>query len=98
MTPRVPLYCRTDSDIWQQRRHIAKAAQIGQNFVQVFGADSFLTKIRPIWADVWSFPNHNMSATLEWFNKTYGPPSKFFYGMSVAGCESRVFCMGRQPR
>lgn len=76
----------TDPDIWQQRRHIAKAAQIGQNFVEVFGAGSFLTQIRPIWADVWmGFPNHNMSATLEWFNKTYGPPSKFFYGMSVAG-------------
>jgi hypothetical protein len=75
----------TDSDIWAQRRHIAKAAQIGQNFVQVFGAGSFLTRIRPIWADVWSFPNHNMSKTLAWFNATYGPPANFFYGMSVAG-------------
>ena len=57
--------CHPPWTVWQQRRHIAKAAQIGQNFVEVFGAGSFLTKIRPIWADVWSFPNHNMSATLE---------------------------------
>jgi hypothetical protein len=75
----------TDPEIWAQRRHIAKAAQIGQNFVQVFGAGSFLTQIRPIYADVYSFPNHNMSKVLTWFNNTYGPPSNYFYGISVAG-------------
>lgn len=74
-----------DPEIWAQRRHIARTAQIGQVFTHVFGPGSFGTRVRPIWADVWSFPAHNMSATLQWFTKTYGPPANYFYGMATAG-------------
>ncbi len=42
------------------------------------------SQVRPLYADWPIFPNR-YNATLTWFNATYGPPSKYLYGMASTG-------------
>lgn len=72
----------TDQEAWAQRRHIGKVYEIGQTFAAVFGNDALITRIRPIYADWTIFPDR-YNETLTWFNKTYGAPSKYLYGMAA---------------
>lgn len=71
----------TDQEAWARRRHLTRVYEIGQYFRQVFGAGSS-NDIRPVYG-VWSIFPSDANATLAWFNKTYGFPGNYLYGMAI---------------
>lgn len=74
----------TNSQDWQDRRHIKRLYEIGQIFASVFGPGSLGTTIRPVyaWFQFDEAAGSGAANALAWFKKTYGPPANYFYAMA----------------
>jgi hypothetical protein len=89
----------TNSTDWAVRRHIKRVYEIAQIFESVYGAGSFGTIIRPVYA-WWQMDEGVGTSTawqqdagpgglsgaaeaLAWFKTNYGPPANYFYGMAM---------------
>ncbi len=73
----------TDQWIWAQRNYLEQTMRITNDFRSVMGADPDYDKIRPVlgWAEGYY---QYYSSTFPWFEKTFGAPSQYFYGMGNA--------------
>ena len=73
----------TDQETWAHRRHAKRLVEIGNIFRVVYGDAAMGTRILPVYAS-WSIsPDAHYAQVLDWVNKTYGSPKKFF--SAVAG-------------
>jgi fibronectin type 3 domain-containing protein len=74
----------TSNLTWAYRRHLKRVYEIAQIFESVYGAGSFGTIIRPVyaWWQLDEGSGSNAAAALTWFNANYGPPANYFYGMA----------------
>ena len=73
----------TDAGVWARWYYLQRTMQVGQDFANVFGAGSLDTTIRPVlgWQEGnWQYYTQN----LPWFESTYGPPDRYFYGLGNA--------------
>ena len=73
-----------DEETWTHRRHAKRLHDIAEIFRKSFGDAAMITRIRPIYASWVISPGPHFKDVLTWFNTTYGPPKKFFYGMAGA--------------
>jgi hypothetical protein len=88
----------TNPTDWADRRHIKRVYEIAQIFESVYGAGSFGTIIRPVYA-WWEMDEGVSSAAawqqdagpgglsgaavaLAWFKTNFGPPANYLYGMA----------------
>ncbi len=72
-----------DDYVWAGRNYLQRTMQITTDFRSVFGADPSYTKIRPVLG--WSEGNYQFyPTTFAWFEKTYGAPNQYFYGLGNA--------------
>ena len=65
------------------RRYLERTMQVTNIFRGVMGADPTYSRIRPVLGaqeNMWTY----FAQTFPWFDKTYGLPSNFFYGMGDA--------------
>lgn len=73
-----------DAEQWAHRRHAKRLYEIAQTFREVFGAQSMLTRICPIYASWLISPDPHFKDVLQWLDTTYGPPKNYFYAISAA--------------
>ncbi len=73
-----------DEETWTHRRHAKRLHDIAETFKEVFGADEFAARIRPIYASWLISPDPHFKDVLKWANSTYGPPKNYLYGMAGA--------------
>ena len=83
----------TDQEVWAHRRHAKRLIEIGNIFKSVYGAAAINTTIRPVYASWTISPDAHYSDVLNWVQKTYGSPSRFFYAVA----QSHYFSGSGQP-
>jgi hypothetical protein len=74
----------TDDEIIKIRREAKRLREIALIFEKVFGNNSLNTRIRPVFASWWRFPNTYMGGILNWTANTYGNPSDYFYAIGAS--------------
>ena len=77
----------TGQGTWGERNYLAQTMRVTNIFRGVMGADPTYAKIRPVlgWAEGYY---QYYSSTFPWFEKNYGAPSNYFYGMGNANYDS----------
>lgn len=73
-----------DQERWAHRRHAKRLYTIAQIFKQEFGADSFLKRVRPVYASWLISPDAHFKDVLKWLSATYGAPKDYFWAMAGA--------------
>ena len=77
----------TDPNFWLQRYYLEREMEVTNIFRGVFGADPTYSKVRPVLG--WQEQNYWFyTDTFPWFEKTFGAPNQFFYGMGNANYEN----------
>jgi hypothetical protein len=67
---------------WAQRRHVKRLVEIGEHFRTVFGGAAERVRVVHCW---WSEQPDVYRSQLQWVERTYGPPSHYFYAVAAAG-------------
>ena len=73
----------TTPAVYEQRYYLQRTMQITNDFRSVYGADPTFSAIRPVLGWQENDPSY-YSSTFQWFEKTYGAPDQYFYGMGDA--------------
>ena len=77
----------TDPNVWAQRYYLEREMEVTDLFRGVLGADPTYSKVRPVLGgqerNTWFY-----TLTFPWFEKTFGAPNQFFYGMGNANYEN----------
>ncbi len=80
----------TDKSTWGARRYAKRLYEVTNLFGNVYGSSAITDTIRPVF--LWQYDTEyaggvfgpGTMTVLDWFNRTYGPPKNYFYGIGVA--------------
>jgi len=75
---------QTNQYNWARRRVVKRIYEVSNLFKNVWGASAINTRIRCVVAGQLSYSHGGVNGDLEWFNKTYGAPKNYFWGIANA--------------
>lgn len=73
-----------DPERFAHRRHAKRLYTFAQIFKQEFGAETFLKRIRPVYASWFISRDSHFKDVLKWMNTTYGAPKNYFWAIACA--------------